>query len=256
MTPADAKEFCAALDDCNRLLSRGKYSPDARTSALFFKAVERYPLDAVRWAIARHVEVGKFEPVPAELIALIEAKLSDDGRPGHDEAWSVAVTAGDERKTVVWTAETAQAMAAAQPLLAIGDEVAARMAFKEVYIRIVREARAARIPVVWSTSEGADPEHRKLAIGQAVAAGLLEGPKADDMLLLPGPRAGSASLESLVSLAPPEAREKLLELKAVLMERANAASIDEQARELTRHAKEIAAQKAASTEPLRAPCPR
>jgi hypothetical protein len=33
------------------------------------------------------------------------------------------------------------------PILDLGDEVSARMAFKESYIRIVAQARAARQPV-------------------------------------------------------------------------------------------------------------
>src|SRR5690606_24275668 len=40
-----------------------------------------------------------------------------DGRPGKDEAWSIALSASDEHETVVMTAEIRQAMTASNPIL-------------------------------------------------------------------------------------------------------------------------------------------
>ena len=45
----------------------------------------------------------------------------------------------DESETVVWTDQVAEAAAVARPILEAGDDVGARMAFRDAYERIVRE---------------------------------------------------------------------------------------------------------------------
>lgn len=93
----------------------------------------------------------------------------DDGRPGADEAW--AMIPQDESGSVVWSAEMARAFGAALPLLEVGDKIAARMAFKESYARLVGQARDAGIPVIWTPSIGHDPRQREAALQEAVRAG-------------------------------------------------------------------------------------
>ena len=90
----------------------------------------------------------------------------DDGRPGPEEAW--AMLPRDEYKTIVWTDEMAQAWGVALPLLNDGDEVAARMAFKESYTKIVADARNDRKDPVWSASLGHDQRGRESALVDAV----------------------------------------------------------------------------------------
>lgn len=63
------------------------------------------------------------------------------GRPGGNEAWALALRAREERDTVVWTDEVAQAWAAAAPMASGRDLVGARMAFKDAYERITQNAR-------------------------------------------------------------------------------------------------------------------
>lgn len=53
----------------------------------------------------------------------------------------------------------------------MGDEVGARMAFKETYTRLVAEARARREPASWDVSEGFDKDRRRAAISQAIEVG-------------------------------------------------------------------------------------
>lgn len=75
----------------------------------------------------------------------------DDGRPGAEEAWG-SFPKSEEAAGVV-TDEMSTAWGAAAPLYET-DEIAARMAFREVYEREVRAARAAGIAPVWRVSPG------------------------------------------------------------------------------------------------------
>lgn len=102
------------------------------------------------------------------LSAVLERVEEEDGRPGADEAWSIALASADEAETVVWTEEMAQAFGVAQPVLEARDKVGARMAFREAYERIVRDARAAGVPCRWTVSIGQDAERRAVALQAAV----------------------------------------------------------------------------------------
>lgn len=115
----------------------------------------------------------------------------DDGRPGVEEAW--AMIPRDEESSVVWTTEMAQAFGVAAPLLQEGDKIAARMAFKEAYAKLVAEARDAKAPPQWQPSFGGDASGRQLA-------------------LIDGVRANRLSLSHAVSLlgAHPDLQEGLL----------------------------------------------
>jgi dephospho-CoA kinase len=109
----------------------------------------------------------------------IEARAGDDGRPGAEEAFAQALAAADEAETVVWTVETAEAWGVAQKVLATGDEVGARMAFREVYTRLVAEARAARRPVQWLTALGHDRNRHADALRKAADLGRIPRAEAD-----------------------------------------------------------------------------
>ena len=74
-------------------------------------------------------------------------------------------------------------------MFAVGDEIGARMAFREVYSRLVEDARRQRMPSSWSTSLGFDLEQRRQAIEDAVAAGRLPQ---SELLALPEPPRGGA----------------------------------------------------------------
>ena len=91
------------------------------------------------------------------LAAIIERIQSADGMPGADEAW--ALMSRPESDTVIITEQMGEAMQSARPLLA-EDHVAARMAFKDAYTRIVREARDKKIKPKWFVSMGMDKEGR------------------------------------------------------------------------------------------------
>lgn len=108
----------------------------------------------------------------------------DDGHPSLNEAWAVAIQAADERNTVVWTTLTQQAWNTALPLVQAGDKIAARPAFLETYARLLKDARAARLPASYTPSLGFDLTSRNAALTDAVSKGLLAHDQVSDHLQL------------------------------------------------------------------------
>lgn len=216
MRESDFSEFSEMLDAVCGLLSRGAYRPNATNTALWFRALAAHPLATVRAGFDAHVtdpDRGRFVPTPADILAKIQGAEQDDGRPGPEEAWAISIAANDEQQTLVWTEEMAQAWGVAAPVLQAGDEVGARMAFREAYNRIVESARRARQPVVWSASLGLDKDRRLGPLNAAVEAGRL---KASDLPALPPP-AGTPLLGwDEPKGMPPHIRERLLKLREQL----------------------------------------
>ncbi len=97
------------------------------------------------------------------------------GRLLPAEAYALAMNSQDERATVVWNNEIAEAWGLAAPLLAAGDKFGARQAFMEAYARITGEARATRRRPQLQVSLGYDAEGRTRAVQEAIAAGRLPG---------------------------------------------------------------------------------
>jgi hypothetical protein len=178
MDERDVEPFAAMLQDVWDLYPHAKV-PTPGQVAMFFRALGEHPIHAVRKGFDRHVrdpQRGRFPPLPADVIAQIVGEAANDRRPGPEEAWAIAIHSADEARTVVWTEEIAQAWGIAKGIAANGDDVGARMAFKEAYTRLVAEARAALRPATWSASLGHDPEQRDKAIERAQVAGLLPAP--------------------------------------------------------------------------------
>jgi hypothetical protein len=237
MQNTDMAQFGTMLDAVCSLLSRGAYQPSPTNTALFFRSLGRYSLAEVRAAFDAHVadpQRGRFVPVPADILAQLEGIATQDGRPGVEEAWALAMRSTDEGDTVVWTSEVAEAMGVCQPILNAGDEVGARMAFKESYARIIDAARRARIAPQWTPSIGHDPERRSSAIAAAVAAGHLQE---NQFAALPSPRAHVALLAAPDHGVPAEALAGLKALRAWLTEPRDEISEDAAAKADTMMAK-------------------
>ncbi|WP_460156269.1 hypothetical protein [Pseudomonas sp. S2_H10] len=140
------------------------------TAAIMAEDLCVYPVSDIRAALkACRFEV-KGKLTMADILQRVQAA---DGRPGKDEAWSIALCGHDESETVVLTAEIQQAMTAAASILRLGDKVGARMAFMSAYERLVTQARAEAAPVTWSVSLGFDPARRVTAIESAVRMQLI-----------------------------------------------------------------------------------
>lgn len=197
MRPEDLPQFAKLL--ANVLAGYGKPLPETPEINMWFKQLAAFPPATVKKAFDTYrIERPDFAPVPNGIAA--RCKLLD-GRPDENEAWAVAITSQDERETVVWTHEMAEAFNLARPLLATGDEIGARMAFKDAYKRLVDDARAENKPAAWSVSAGWDQSRRQIAVEKAVVAGLLAGPQPH--LALPN--------ESGLPAAEPEGLKRLKE---------------------------------------------
>lgn len=206
MDAQERPQFMTMLAEA--LAAYEKPLPEAGMVKAWLSQLEEFPLGAIREALRIYaVENTKFAPVPAGIAALCR---NMDGRPGAEEAWAIALTSRDEADSVVWTAECAEAFQLARPILDLGDEVGARMAFKESYIRIVAAARAMRRPAAWSLSAGWDGARRIAAEKRAVAAGLLQAPSQPAVALLAGPGGDEAPDE----LA--RRREQLAKIKQLI----------------------------------------
>ena len=185
MRESDFDEFAQMLDAVYSLHNKS-LSSVAKT--LFFNAMADFLLADFRRALNAHVRDphrGQFPPKPADLIAQLDASMAADDRPGAEEAWALALTSRHEAATVVWTIETAQAFAICRPVLETGDEVGARMAFKDAYNRLVLAARRSGQLPQWQASLGWDMAILKRAVQlqrlpAAAAAALLPAPQQDD----------------------------------------------------------------------------
>jgi hypothetical protein len=159
------------------------------------------------------------------LAAIVDRMKSSDSRPGAEEAWSIAVSGFDENATIVTNDEISGAMGVARPIMDAGDEVGARMAFRESYERIVREARERGVTrPTWWPSIGADPARRDVALSQAAERGLLTRSQVAAYLPAPTTERGAAIaglLTGNVVAMPkdPEFRRHIAELKRVLRNR-------------------------------------
>lgn len=178
MSKADViKAIAATAELCGRT-----FSPAA--AAMLAADLAEYDEQAVLKALTRCRKELKGVFTAEAVISRI-----DDGRPGVEEAW--AMLPHDEETSTVWTEEMAKAWGVALPLLADGDRIGARMAFKESYTKLVADARAAGVRPKWSPSFGRDVAGRVVALEAAV-------------------RARRLTVDSAVALLPADAAEGML----------------------------------------------
>lgn len=171
----------------------GLYGKSLSTNqtVMYFRALIKYTLQDVQAAINGHVsdpERGRFMPLPADIIAKAEKCFAvNDGRPTAEQAWAIAINAADERNTVVWTDETAQAWNTVSCFYGDGrvsstNEYNASRAFKDTYDRLVAENRANRVMALWIVGQGWDKDLRSVAIEQALSQNLITQAQAAPML--------------------------------------------------------------------------
>lgn len=172
---------------CGRTFSEG-------AARMFVQDLSAYPEPAVIKALARCRREVKGLLTIQDVVSRLE-----DGRPGVEEAW--AMMPFDESQSVVWTSEMAEAFDGARYLLQEGDKVAARMAFKEKYVRLVGDARDAGRPVNWMASLGYDKGGQAAVLSQAVAAGRLTYERAQEFCPeLPAPNTAALTYEARPTL--------------------------------------------------------
>ena len=162
------KEFAAIVRAT--CLACGGEAPEPDVLRIWWAALLKFEIHEVRAAFTQYVMHGKFPPKPADILQILD-RIKPDGRPGADEAW--AMIPHDEYASVVMTEEMDEAMHVAYQLIDAGDKVAARMAFKEAYTRIVDQNKLAGIGPKWFPSLGHDKEGRDIALAEAVRLGRL-----------------------------------------------------------------------------------
>lgn len=208
-----AAAICATAEAMGQEMNPG-------TAAMMAEDLCSYPVPVVKAALkACRFEV-KGKLAMADILQRVQVA---DGRPGKDEAWSIALCGHDESETVVLTAEIQQAMTAAAPILRLGDKVGARMAFMSAYERLVIQARAEAVPVSWSVSLGHDPVRRVTAIESAVRMQLITQEAGTqylaDLRIAPITTDGQAIAGLLTGAtfeASPHLREKLAEVRRIV----------------------------------------
>jgi len=153
-----AGAICATAETLGQTIS-------ATAAELMAEDLSVYPPGDIRKALqsCRRELTGKLT-----LAAVVQRIEAEDGRPGKDEAWAIAMTTHDEYETVVLTDEIQLALAAAKPVLDAGDKIGARMAFISAYERLVGQSREDHKAVNWHVSVGFDANRRVQAITKAV----------------------------------------------------------------------------------------
>lgn len=144
--------------------------PAPEVTSIWWNALAAHEFEEIKTAFAEHIKRGKFAPRPADILELLDL-IAPDGRLSADEAWALAPR--DEMVSVVLTEEIMEAWGIAQPLLDEGDQVAARMAFKDAYSRLVDTNRRNGIKVKWRASLGWNKEGRAPVLAEAVRLGRL-----------------------------------------------------------------------------------
>lgn len=180
-----------------------------------------YPEERVIHALARcRRELSR----PLSSGAVFERLAENDGRPGAEEAW--AMCPQSEEDSVCWTLEMREAYSIARSVAEQGDNIGARMAFKDAYSRLVRESRENGFPTRWELSLGWEPSGRIRAVEKAVQVKALTQERA--AALLPPPP-GVGLLPHVISGAPlllegpsdaasdAKTRERISEIKKQLL---------------------------------------
>lgn len=232
MNQNDYTVFAEAWANAHEVMPGGK-TLSIGAMQLVIDALKEYPLTHLLGAIKKHLKSARFAPVPADIIEII-ATHTGAKHIGAEEAWGLALESFDEFSTVVWTPEIAEARGIAADIYHSGDKIGARMAFKEAYNRII--ATTSKRPK-WLINAGFDPEHRAVAIQQAIAVGRLPNGSGSEYLL--GVDAPTATVAGLISHAQAKTGkvdkpEAIQVIKTILEEAPDFAAQELQRREQNR----------------------
>lgn len=157
-------------------------------------------------ALARCRRELRTFPTVADILSRI-----DDGRPGIEAAWALIPQGEDD--TAVWTTEVRDAFSQVRHLVA-EDPVAGRMAFREIYTKLLLEARDQKAAPVWEVTLGHDKRKREAVLSQAVALGRLTQERANALLpYLPAPT-GAVQITGATEPKQINPAEMLAEIRA------------------------------------------
>lgn len=138
---------------------------------MWMTGLAMFPPGSVARSTENYIRTNRFKPQLADIVAGCAAQVAGNWL-GADEAW--ALMPKSESDSAMLTNEIAQAIAAASPLLEAGDRIAARMAFRDAYNRLVEQAKIdGRMPVYFP-SFGTDKLGVASMLANAVRAGQIE----------------------------------------------------------------------------------
>ncbi len=142
--------------------------PDLSRDAIliYLESLEGYSDDEVTAALKRCAVEVKGRLALADIVSRI-----DDGWPEPDAAW--ALCPASEAETVVWTDEIVCSYYEASEQHP-EDQVAVRMAFREIYRKKLVQARQERRRPEWRVSLGSDPRQREQAVRDGIRRGRIE----------------------------------------------------------------------------------
>lgn len=142
------------------------FSPDR--IAMWMNALSVFPRGSVTKSAENYMRTNKFKPQLADIVQGCMTQVPNAWLSA-DEAW--ALMPKSEMDSCMLTDEAAQALAAASPLLEAGDRVAARMAFRGAYERLVETAKVEGRQPKFFPSFGSEIAQRASMLGNAVKAG-------------------------------------------------------------------------------------
>lgn len=135
---------------------------------MWWAALGGYPDGVVMAAVTHYIKNSSFTPHLNDILKACDAQ-TDGGWLGVEEAW--ALMPKHESESAMLTDEIAQAIAVATPLIEQGDRVAARMAFKDAYTRLVERAKLEGRKPRYFPSYGTDKHGAVAMLAKAVQVG-------------------------------------------------------------------------------------
>lgn len=135
---------------------------------MWMRELARYPAGSVQRSAENFIRTSKFKPQLSEIVKGCEAQTPTLWLTS-DEAW--ARMPKTEAESAMLCQETAEALALAMPLLADGEESAARLAFRGAYNRLVEKAKIEGRAPAYFLAQGSDRGHQVEVLLQAVSIG-------------------------------------------------------------------------------------
>jgi hypothetical protein len=132
---------------------------------MWMNALSNFGAGQVAKSAQTYIITNRFKPQLADIVNGCLAQ-ADDVWMSADEAW--ASVPKSEHESGLLTDEIAEALSVAAPLLNSGDAIAARMAFKDAYARVVAKAKLNGLKPRYFPSFGSDFHGRVTMLSSAV----------------------------------------------------------------------------------------
>lgn len=190
MKPEDKQRFASLMATLSDYYQRKNMTADVLQ--LYWAGLSGFDVGEVEIAASKHLadeRSGAFFPKISDLVARLKGQ-SLTANPGPEEAWAICARLMDPAETAVITDAMREAWAIAWPVMDMGDEVGARMAFRETYLRLTSQSHDAPR---WEVQPGENREIRARRVAEAVQLGRLP-PSAMEAHGLPSPTRGVAGL--------------------------------------------------------------